>query len=232
MTPQEFVVAWTGPAQSAASQLGVPWQWILAQWGLESGFGTAPASTPAAANLARNNPADLGGPGNWQYFSSPASFVASYVATVRKDYGSAWAALSGNPGIGPVLAAPQNPSWSYYGSQAPAAYAGGLQAALANLQSITGQDVPISLTTRQLTQLRGSAQTQTQTPAQTQTQTQTSAATWNPATWLPALESWAGAKIALGLQLLLGLALMALGIYLMVSGSRPPQKVEVKSRVG
>ncbi len=160
MTPQQFVAQWTAPAQQAGAQLGLPWQWVLAQWGLESGYGSAAPSTPAAANLQNNNPADLGGPGAWQSFPTPASFVSAYVSTIRQDYGSSWAGLSGTGlGIGQVLGAGQASGRSYYGAQTPASYGSALASSLQQLVQITGQDLPVSLTAAEAAALGTAAPT-------------------------------------------------------------------------
>ena len=76
-----FVRQWTGPAQNAAKQLGIPYQWVLAQWAMETGYGTQP-------NMGRNNPGNVGnlGSGGWQGYASAGSFVQAYVAAIRSDF--------------------------------------------------------------------------------------------------------------------------------------------------
>lgn len=145
MTPQAFVAAWKPAAQDAAAQLGLPWEWVLAQWGLESGYGQS-TGTPAASNLAAGNPADLKtSSGSWASFSSPAAFVAAYVAAMRADYGSGWSGLAGAPGAAAVFGAPQQPGRSYYGAQSGQSYGQAVASSLLQLSRITGSDVQVQL---------------------------------------------------------------------------------------
>lgn len=68
-------------ANTAGQKLGIPSVYILAQWGMESGWGTQP-------NMGQNNPGNVGnlGNGNWQNYSSQSSFVNAYVAAMENDF--------------------------------------------------------------------------------------------------------------------------------------------------
>jgi hypothetical protein len=76
-----FVRTWTGAAQRASQQLGIPYQWVLAQWAMETDYGTQPT-------MGANNPGNVGnlGHGRWQAYPSQAAFVRAYVASMRTDF--------------------------------------------------------------------------------------------------------------------------------------------------
>ena len=76
-----FVKSWTGAAQNAGKQLGIPWQWVLAQWAMETGYGTQPTMGP-------NNPGNVGnlGNGRWQAYASKKAFTSAYVSAMRSDF--------------------------------------------------------------------------------------------------------------------------------------------------
>jgi hypothetical protein len=251
VTPQQFVATWTPAAQDAGAQLGIPWQWVLAQWGLESGYGQS-VGTPAAANLAAGNPADLkASGGGWASFSSQPSFVQAYVAAMRADYGQAWSGLSGAPSVGQVLGAPQAAGSSYYGGQSAASYGHAVASSLRQLAAVTGMDVPVQLSAAQTAALAGGALPTTQPPGQWdpysllppstpnlgtglrapagEGQTVTGSVSGGspsvppaspPATgWLGKLEAWVGHGAAVAGTVLLGVALLGLGLFLAARGA-------------
>ena len=241
MSPQQFVATWTPAAKSAGAQLGLPWQWVLAQWGLESGYGQS-TGTAAASNLAAGNPADLRtSGGTWASFSSPSQFVSAYVAAVRSDYGAAWKGLQGAPGIGAVFGAAQPAGSSYYGSQSGSSYGAAVAGALAQLAAITGQDVPVALTPAQASglgaNLAAPAGGKVVTPqgvldfGQTgsgATATQDlgaglgavgSSVSGGATGWLASLEAWAGHGAALAGTVLLGCVLLVVGLWLAARGA-------------
>lgn len=75
-----FINTWKSSAQSAASQLGIPWQWVMAQWAMESGWGTQPG-------MGANNPGNVGRTnGGWTNYGSQKSFVSAYVSAMRTDF--------------------------------------------------------------------------------------------------------------------------------------------------
>ena len=76
-----FVHSWTAAAQNAGKQLGIPWQWVLSQWAMETAYGTQPT-------MGANNPGNVGnlGHGRWQSYSSQSSFVKAYVSAMRSDF--------------------------------------------------------------------------------------------------------------------------------------------------
>ncbi len=75
-----FINSWKSSAQSAASQLGIPWQWVMAQWAMESGWGTQPG-------MGANNPGNVGQThGGWTNYGSQKSFVSAYVSAMRSDF--------------------------------------------------------------------------------------------------------------------------------------------------
>ena len=238
MTPAQFVATWTPAAQDAGAQLGIPWQWVLAQWGLESGYGQS-TGTPAAANLAAGNPADLKtSGGTWASFSSPASFVSAYVAAMRSDYGTAWQGLSGAPSVAAVFGAAQPQGSSYYGSEAGAAYGASVAGALRQLASITGQDVPVALSAAQTLGLQtrlpglGSGVVTPQGVLSTGAGTAPGAGAalgsglgavlgggTGATGWLSKLEAWAGHGAALAGTVLLGVVLLVVGLGLAARGA-------------
>ena len=76
-----FLHYWQGAAKSAASQLGIPSSWILAQWAMETGWGTQ-------RTMGVNNPGNVGpnGSGGWVNYPSQQAFVAAYVASMVHDF--------------------------------------------------------------------------------------------------------------------------------------------------
>lgn len=77
---QSFATAWTPAAKKAAAQLGVPYQWVLAQWAMETANGTQ-------GNMGVNNPGNvLTASGAPKSFASPAAFLSEYVASVKNDF--------------------------------------------------------------------------------------------------------------------------------------------------
>lgn len=75
-----FINSWKSSAQSAASQLGIPWQWVMAQWAMETAWGTQ-------GNMGANNPGDVGPVnGGWTNFSSQKAFTTEYVNTMRTAF--------------------------------------------------------------------------------------------------------------------------------------------------
>lgn len=82
---QSFISTWFPWAEQAASQIGVATDTVLAQWAVESGWGT---NTGASAD---NNPGALmDSTGNaLEDYSSPSAFVSDYVSTIDNNFSGA-----------------------------------------------------------------------------------------------------------------------------------------------
>lgn len=94
---QNFVKQWSPAANAAAAQLKIPASFILAQWGMETAWGTQPG-------MGQNNPGNIMTPsGNPKPFSSVAAFISEYVPTMRGDFKSLH-----NPKNQPTLEPPLN----------------------------------------------------------------------------------------------------------------------------
>ena len=75
-----FIKFWEPYAKQASSNIGIPYQWILAQWGMETGYGTQP-------NMGHNNPGNVGNLGNgWQNYKTPQDFVSAYSTAMLNDF--------------------------------------------------------------------------------------------------------------------------------------------------
>jgi Mannosyl-glycoprotein endo-beta-N-acetylglucosaminidase len=89
---QQFVAQYSSYAQAAASQTGVPWQTILAQWADETAYGTSAAFTQGY-NFAGVSPG-----GSVASYPSLAAGLAAYVQTLSSPlYASVRNAASGGP---------------------------------------------------------------------------------------------------------------------------------------
>lgn len=81
-------------AQQAAAQLGIPWQWVLAQWGVETGWATAAGNNPGnvaspAGTPGVTSPTGGGSNGRFATFGSLSQFVSQYVASIEADFPAA-----------------------------------------------------------------------------------------------------------------------------------------------
>jgi len=76
-----FVTTWEPYAKDAATSLGIPWEFVLAQWAMESGYATQ-------TNMGQNNVGNVGnlGGGKWQNYATPTDFVSAYVASMKSDF--------------------------------------------------------------------------------------------------------------------------------------------------
>lgn len=86
-TPSTFIHMWKPSAQQASQALGIPWQWILAQWGMETAWGT---QHPV---VGVNNPGNLkklpGQSGNvFANFKNAEQFVQEYIRTMKSTFPS------------------------------------------------------------------------------------------------------------------------------------------------
>ena len=75
-----FAKEWGPSANTASKQLGIPANWIIAQWGYETGWGTG---DPVSSN---NNPGNLGGAMHLMSFSTKPAFVTAYVSAMKNDF--------------------------------------------------------------------------------------------------------------------------------------------------
>lgn len=123
-----YVAEWEPAARQAAGELGIPWQWVLAQWGVEYGFANGPQQ-------GENNPADLralpgqsASAGGWANFSSVSEFVDEYVRTVRNDF--PWFQA---PTVNPTPADVFGSQADYTTSQSAASYTQAVLNAIATL---------------------------------------------------------------------------------------------------
>jgi hypothetical protein len=97
MSVATFIQKWTPWAKVAGRQLGLPWQWILAQWGMETAWGSQP-------NMGENNPGNIRAPGSllnpspgFQNFNSPKEFITEYVNSMASDFPQYQNAKTGEP---------------------------------------------------------------------------------------------------------------------------------------
>ena len=75
-----FINFWKKYAKQASGKLGIPYQWILAQWAMETAYGSQP-------NMGKFNPGNVGNlNGSWQNYSSPSAFVSAYVSAMQNDF--------------------------------------------------------------------------------------------------------------------------------------------------
>ena len=75
-----FINFWKKYAKQASGKLGIPYQWILAQWAMETAYGSQP-------NMGKFNPGNVGNlNGSWQNYSSPSAFVSAYVSAMKNDF--------------------------------------------------------------------------------------------------------------------------------------------------
>lgn len=79
MTVQEFVRQHAGEARLAAVSTGVPVEAILAQWGLETGWGTSRVYREA------HNLAGITGEGGYRQYPSTRDFVRDYIALLSSS---------------------------------------------------------------------------------------------------------------------------------------------------
>lgn len=79
---QAFVAQWQGAANTASQQLDIPASYILAQWGMESAYGTEQVGG------GQNNPGNVGnlGGGNFVNYASQSDFVNAYVKSMMADF--------------------------------------------------------------------------------------------------------------------------------------------------
>ncbi len=83
---KNFVAKYSSYAQKASATLGIPQQYILAQWALETGYGTKFAGKYNLGNVQGNNPKPYD-------YTSYEQGVGAYVSTLQnKRYTSALAA--------------------------------------------------------------------------------------------------------------------------------------------
>ena len=122
-----FENSWLDYAVKVGNDLGISPGVILAQWGLESGYGTNSLS-------ASNNVGSITtGAGAFASYSSPAEFATAFETLIKSRYPQAigtgsdvasYANALGNGTIG-----------SYFGSQSADSYAAGIQGAETALQA-------------------------------------------------------------------------------------------------
>lgn len=136
-----FVNTYSPFATQAGAGLGVSPSTILAQWALESGYGTS--------NLAvgQGNLAGLTTPGSngssFQSFASPAAFETAYVNTIAGGFPAA--ENTGADLTGFVGGLASGNSGSYFGTQTSTSYLSSLSGALTTLEAdagVTPQSVP------------------------------------------------------------------------------------------
>ena len=157
-TPQigQFVATYQDAARSAASQLGLPWQWVLAQWGMESGWNPAIPSNPGfitnpqgASGVQQVQTSQ--GPRAFPVYPDLATFVQQYVSAFKADfpgYRSAQALVNAQAsGLGGGPLANFTTQFSvasvFGGAQnydpGNAGYASSVQGALSTLQTYLGE---------------------------------------------------------------------------------------------
>lgn len=129
-TQQTFVNTWMGEAQTAASELGISADNILAQWATESAWGTNTGAT------TDNNPGSIESNGSLVSYSSPSAFEAAYVSTIQDDFSQA--ENTGTNASEFVAGLANGAYGSYYGtSTTQSAYTSDIQSIAATLSGAT-----------------------------------------------------------------------------------------------
>ena len=87
MSQKGFMSSMQGYAMTAGAALGMPYQVILAQWALESNYGTSDLSARAKnfAGIKYNDNADFKS-GSYAGYNSIAGFVQDYIRVMRLPY--------------------------------------------------------------------------------------------------------------------------------------------------
>lgn len=94
---QAFINKWKGPAAAAAKSLNIPTAYVLAQWGMESNYGTqTPTGSPY--NLAGIKCTNGNCAGPYQVFTNAESFVQAYTQSVHNDFARPSSNASGGLG--------------------------------------------------------------------------------------------------------------------------------------
>jgi hypothetical protein len=227
-----YTAQWKAAAQQAGQQLGIPWQWVLSQWGVEYGFSNGPQQ-------GQNNPADLRAlpgqsatAGGWANFPSVSSFVAEYVKTVKSDFGYFNAPVA-NPTPAQVFGSQSN----YTTSQSAASYT---QAVLNSLHALAasgaaGPGVPVLTATSTLPATGTSVNTgqgvldngQPSVASLSAVQDLTTGAKTAAASagrgvtgLIAGIEAWAGHGLAVAGTVALGVVMAAVGLWLLVASER------------
>jgi hypothetical protein len=111
VSPQDVFAA----ANSAAYQLRLPWNWVLAQWALESGN----FQSPCAANNYAGVTTD-GVVGHWRNFSSLQDFANSWVVFMQNSFSRVIGANTFDEYVQGLV---HGRYGCYFGSQSAASYA-------------------------------------------------------------------------------------------------------------
>jgi hypothetical protein len=114
---QSFANEYAPYANQAGSALGVSPDIILAQWGLETGYGTQLSGTNNLGNIT--NPS-----GGYANYSSIGSFLSAFISNIQSHPTAVNAGIS-TANYAEGLATGGN--GSYYGTQSPASYTSGLE---------------------------------------------------------------------------------------------------------
>jgi hypothetical protein len=121
----QFANQYGSYAQTAGADLGVNPGIILAQWGLETGYGTQMSGVNNLGNITNSD-------GTFANYSSISQFLSAFVSNVATHPGAVNAGLSSSQ-YAQGLASGGN--GSYFGSQTPTSYAAGLTGAENTLQT-------------------------------------------------------------------------------------------------
>lgn len=118
---QAFASSWAPYAVSVGQRIGVDPNILLAQWGMESGYGTNSGSR-------QNNVAGItrdGVPGHWASYGSQQDFADAFTSLVQRMYPNAVNTGSDVNAYTQGLASGR--SGSYFGTQSAASYAAAVQ---------------------------------------------------------------------------------------------------------
>lgn len=123
-----FSESWLPYAQNVGAATGVSPSIILAQWGMESAYGTNAGSRfNNVAGMTRN-----GVPGDWQQFGTQGEFADAFSALLRRNYPQA---VGSGDDLGAYASGLSHGiTGSYFGGQSADSYA----AAVAGAQSAQG----------------------------------------------------------------------------------------------
>lgn len=122
-----FYSDWSPYAAQAGQALGVDPSVVLAQWALESGYG---AHQPGSYNVG-----GIGGPGNWQSYSSPQDFANAYVSLIQTGYPCAL--NTGSDAMRFAQGLGSGAGGSYFGSADPVAYGNSLAQIAGAIPTVT-----------------------------------------------------------------------------------------------
>lgn len=172
---------------------------------METGYGAQP-------NMGQNNPGNVGnlGHGHWQNYQSPAQFVSAYVASMKADFPYFAHPVSGTPTVADVFGGHQRyaPGTSSYNTNVSGGFA-----VVAKVFGMSQKEVDRLMSG---SPIKGAGQV-------------TPGGLPSTGSILQSLYHSAAHSLSRVLWLVVGLALIALGVWMMIAGS-PKQEIVTEKR--